>query len=181
MTGPLVWETVAATAHRPQHLTQDEIRWIRAELPRVTVKLRDQHGMAVGCSGFALGGDLWWANELVRAGVDLWAHIPFPQQPDPWRPEDQAEWRRLLGLAKQVTYYGQHYDVRLLHARNDGMLRPAEAVVAIYKRSKTSGGTASAFRKARGLRLPIVHMNPERRTVALLNLPALAGAGHSPA
>jgi precorrin-6x reductase len=72
--------------------------------------------------------------------------------------------------------YGTDYDVRLLRARNDGMLAEADAVVAVLKPSKTSGGTASAVRKAQAMGLPIVHLNPERRTVTLLNLARTAGS-----
>lgn len=161
------WGTVSLTGHRPQHLTRDERAWVLGELPRVTVKLRDEYGMTTGVSGFALGSDQDWAAELVDASVDLWAHIPFPQQPDPWKAADQAEWRRLLALAVKVTYYGEHYSARLLHARNDGMLHVSNAVVAVWKASKADGGTASAVKKARKRRLPIIHLNPERRTVTL--------------
>lgn len=178
MTARPTWDTVSATGHRPQHLTTDERLWVRGELARITVKLRDHHGMTTGVSGMALGTDLWWAGELVTAEVDLWAHVPFPQQPDPWKPTDRAEWRRLLSLAKPVTTYGDAYDVKLLHARNDGMLDVSAAVVAVLKGSKTSGGTASAVRKARRRRLPLVHLDPERRTITLSDptSPAPAGA-----
>ncbi|WP_165947283.1 SLOG family protein [Micromonospora sp. 15K316] len=161
------WEVAAATGHRPQHLTAEERRWIRAELKRIAVKLRDEHGTATGVSGMALGTDLWWADETDTAGMKLWAHVPFPQQPNPWRDEDKTEWRRLLDRAAKVTTYGDHYDVKLLHARNDGMLAAGSVIVAVHKRSKTTGGTASAVRKAERLGLPIIRIDPERRTVTL--------------
>lgn len=164
------WRTVAATGHRPQHMTPDERAWVRAELPRVVVKLRDEYGMTVGVSGMAIGTDLWWAAALVDAGVDLWAHIPFPQQPDKWQPADRDEWERLRRKAWKQTTYGGYYDVKTLHARNDGVLRAAKesdgAVVAVHKPSKSDGGTVSAVQKAHSLRLPIVHLNPEARTTS---------------
>ncbi|MCW6003928.1 hypothetical protein K1W54_04930 [Micromonospora sp. CPCC 205371] len=181
MTGQSTWETVAASGHRPQHLLGfGETDWVRAELARVAVKLRDEHGMTTGVSGMAIGTDLWWAAAVVDAGVKLWAPIPFPHPPDPWRPEDRDEWRRLRRAADVVTLYGDAYDVRLLHARNDGMLAAADAVVAVWKPSKTSGGTASAVRKAQAMGLPIVHLNPERRTVTLLNLARESAGSPSP-
>lgn len=181
MTALPVWETVAATGHRPQHLSKPQRAWIVAELPRIVAKLRDEHGMTVGVSGMALGVDLWWAAALVDADVSLWAHVPFPQQPGVWpSAADRAEWRRLCDLAVEVTVYGDRYDIRHLHARNDGMLRVANAVVAVHKRSKSDGGTASAVRKARDLGRPIVLLDPEHKTVTLSNLPVPAGADHSP-
>jgi uncharacterized phage-like protein YoqJ len=177
MTGQPTWRTVAATGHRPQHLLGfSETDWVRAELARVAVKLRDEHGMTCGISGMAIGTDLWWAAAVVDAGLKLSAHIPFPQQPDRWRQADREEWVRLRYVADQHTLYGTDYDVRLLRARNDGMLAEADAVVAVWKPSKTSGGTASAVRKAQAMGLPIVHLNPERRTVTLLNLARTAGS-----
>ena len=159
------WPTVAATGHRPQHLDPGQRAWVRAELRRVVLKLRDQHGLQVGISGMAIGTDLWWADELVRADVALWAHVPFPQQWEPWLPVQRDEWHRLHDLAAKVTTYGDRYDVRLLHARNDGMLAAANAVVAVHKAGKTTGGTASAVQKARQRGLPVVNIDPERRTV----------------
>lgn len=169
MTTVPTWNTVAATGHRPQHLTARERDWVRRELARVVRKLRDEHGMRAGISGMAIGADQWWAAELVDAGTALHAHVPFPQQADRWQQADRDEWRRLLGLAATVTYYGDHYDVKLLHARNAGMLAACEAVVAVHKSSKTSGGTASAVRSARQRRLPIVLLNPESMAVTLAN------------
>ncbi|MGA3524215.1 hypothetical protein [Melissospora conviva] len=166
MTAP-TWATVSATGHRPQHLTPAEQAWIRAELSRITTKLRDNHSMTTGVSGMALGTDMWWAAELVSARVDLWTHVPFPQQPDPWRSADRAEWERLLRVAKKQTVYGGMFDVKFLHQRNDGMLDASDAVVAVWKRSKTTGGTASAVRKATRRGLPVIHVDPEARVVTL--------------
>jgi hypothetical protein len=78
-----IWPTVMVAGHRPQHLHPNVRPWIRAELDRLAVKLRIEHGTTVGISGMAAGADLWWADAVVRAGLHLHAHVPFPQQPDP--------------------------------------------------------------------------------------------------
>lgn len=59
------------------------------------------------------------------------------------------------------------YDVKTLHARNDGMIREADAAIAVYDQRKTEGGTASAVRKLARLGLPIIHVNPENRMTTL--------------
>jgi hypothetical protein len=163
----MTWPTVMVTGHRPQHLHPNVRSWIRAELDRLAVKLRIEHGMTTGVSGMALGADLWWADAVVRAGLQLHAHVPFPQQPDPWRPEDRAEWSRLIGLASHTETYGADFDVRLLHARNDGMIRASAAAIAVFDPRKTDGGTASAVRRLTAVGLPVIHVNPVTRATTL--------------
>jgi hypothetical protein len=169
------WPTVMVTGHRPQHLSPSVRPWVQSELARLAVKLRDEYGMTTGISGMALGPDQWWADDVTKAGVKLWAHVPFPQQPDKWKPEDRAEWSRLLGLAADVTTYGSRYDVRLLHARNDGMIEPSAAAIAVRLPWKTGGGTVDAMRKLMALGKPIINVNPAAK-VTTIRLPQRAAA-----
>lgn len=161
------WPTVMVTGHRPQHLTIPARPWVRSELDRLAVKLRDEYGTTVGVSGMAVGADLWWADAVVRAGLRLHAHVPFPQQPDRWRDEDRAEWVRLLGLASHTETYGTGFSVRLLHARNDGMIKACTAAIAVHDPRKTDGGTASAVRKLLDAGRPIIHVDPVARMTTL--------------
>jgi hypothetical protein len=149
----ITWPTVMVTGHRPQHLRPDARLWVRAELDRLACKLRDEHGTTVGISGMAIGADLWWADSVVKAGLDLHAHVPFPQQPSRWPDESKAEWDRLLGLATHTVTYGAHYDVGLLHARNRGMVNASGQVLAVWV-SGQGGGTRAAIEYAvrQGLR-----------------------------
>ena len=182
-----IWPTVSATGHRSQHLSPTVAEWIRPELDRVAAKLRDEYGTRVGISGMATGVDQWWARSVLRAGLELWAYVPFPQQPDVWDDEDRAEWADLLRQATRVRYFGDLADVAnsanrrrkavmLLHARNGGMLEDADAVVAVHRPSKADGGTANAVKKAKRLGLPIVHVDPDARTVRLLPVDVIGGA-----
>lgn len=190
MTAP-VWPQVMVTGHRPHHLPVGAPAWVRGELDRIAVKLRDGHGMTAGITGMALGADLLWAASLHRAGVPYVAHIPFPEQSDPWRrnnPQAVAEWERLRGLADREVVYGslagltehtrKRVAVSLLHKRNDGMLAATVAaggaVVAVWCPSKTNGGTYSAVDKAHRLRLPVVLVNPEARTTTVPSRTRLA-------
>nr|WP_221374377.1 DUF1273 domain-containing protein [Actinoplanes polyasparticus] len=161
------WPTVMVTGHRPQHLAPADRPWVRSELNRLAVKLRAEHGTQVGVSGMAIGSDLWWTDSVDRAGLKLWAHIPFPQQPDKWQPADRVEWERLCRVADKVKTYGGYYDVRTLHARNDGMIEVSAAAIAVWLPGKTSGGTASAVRKLDGAGVPIIHVDPAARTTVL--------------
>lgn len=161
------WPSVMVTGHRPQHLDPDVRPWVRAELDRLAVKLSADHGMTLGISGMALGADQWWAAALVRHKIDLEAHIPFPQQANRWQSEDVDEWNRLLRVAHKLVTYGGFYDVKFLHARNLGMLRRADLVIAVWDPAKTTGGTASAVEKATKMRLPIIHVNPVAQTTTI--------------
>ncbi|GAA0528608.1 hypothetical protein GCM10010172_06500 [Paractinoplanes ferrugineus] len=161
------WPTVMVTGHRPQHLKPAVHAWVRSELDRLAVKLRDEHGMAVGVSGMAIGADLWWADAVICAGVKLDAHVPFPQQPDKWQKEDRDEWMRLCRAAWTLKTYGGYFDVKTLHARNDGMIKAADVAIAVHLPWKASGGTASAVEKLTGLGKPIIHVNPAARVTTI--------------
>ncbi len=165
MTGEQTWPIVCATGHRPQHLHPALHKWVQAQLGYVVRRLRDCHGTTTAISGMALGVDQWWAWEAVVAGLDLWAYVPFPQQPAPWRPDDRARWQWLIEHASRVKTFGRDVDVRMLHARNDGMLADSAAVVAVHRPGKVDGGTATTLRKARSRRMPVILVDPDSRTV----------------
>lgn len=157
------YSRVMVTGHRPQRLPDDSHQWAEQELERVAVKLRDTCGMQVGISGMALGADTWWGFATLFAWQELWAFIPFPQQPDRWRPEDRARWEELRSRATHEVIVAGEYSVGALHARNDAMLDNADLVVAVLDPSIVGGGTASAVQKAEARGLPVLHINPVHR------------------
>lgn len=159
------WETVTGTGHRPQHLSTAEADWARAQLPALLRRLRKHHGTKTIVSGLALGWDTWLAQAALADGFELQVHIPYPQQADAWPAASQALWRFLQEQAAGVICYGNEYDVRLLHARNDGMLDAADAVLALWDESKKQGGTHSTIAKALHRQLPVLHVDPVGQTV----------------
>jgi hypothetical protein len=156
------WPMVMVTGHRPQHLRPADRGWVRSELDRLAVKLRDEHGTTTGVSGMALGADQWWADAVVRAGLHLEAHVPFPQQPDRWLAPDQREWRRLLGHASQTVTYGTGYGLHLLRKRNCGMVDISSAVIGVWLAGKVSG-TSHALRYALDRGHRPIWVDPETR------------------
>lgn len=180
-----VWQTVMVTGHRPHHMPKPTHQWVRDEIDRVTLKLRDLHRMERGYSGMALGPDQWFADGLHRIDVPYIAHIPYEQQPSRWNLTQQAEWERLRVLAADEVVYGDLNDAAdsdrrrlatvLLHKRNDGMLTgvpaqalpAADAVVAVWMPSKRDGGTFSAVQKAWRRHLPVILINPETEKVTM--------------
>ncbi len=177
------WPVVAATGHR--HLNTAHAVWVRGKLDAAAMWLRDQCGTQVAITGMALGVDQWWGLSALAAGLALHCYIPFPQQPDMWRPDQRDTYADLIDRATQVRIcddLNNYPDtdrraaaVRLLHARNDTMLDAASAVVAVLCSSTTKGGTWSAVQKARRRGLPIVHIDPDRRAVTVRQ-PAQQGA-----
>jgi len=161
------WTRVAVTGHRPQFLSLDQQTWARAELDRLAVKVRDQHGTKVAISGAALGADTWWARSAVRAGLDLWAYVPFLAQPSQWPDEDRRVWGQLISAATRTLVLAAAYNVALLHSRNDFMLRDADMVIAVWDPTKTTGGTASAVVKARAAGKTLVIVDVTTKTTRI--------------
>lgn len=161
------WPVVALTGHRPQHLSAPARDWVRTNLLSCATWLREQRNTTIAVSGFALGADLWWAAAAVRAGLELWAYLPYPQQAQHWPVADRAEWARLRGLANPARerVFGDRYSVQALHARNDGMLDDGDALVSVWDPGKTDGGTYSATRKASQRGMAGIHLDPARQKV----------------
>lgn len=185
------WPDAACTAHRDQPNPD----WVAAELTRTAAKLRAEHGTRTAHCGMARGGDLAWAAAALTAGLRLHAHVPYPQQPDRWPQPARARWRSLVeSAAAGTTVYGDldaaaadrrsREAVRLLHARNDGMLARAAVVVAVWVPSRPRGGTWSAVRKAAKLGLPIIWIDPEAQRTCVpraATVVALLDAAPAPA
>ncbi len=182
-----IWRTAMVTGHRPQHLdVGDILEWVTAELARVARKLVDEHGVTTLISGMALGVDQMWGCAAVGLDVALAAHVPFPQQPDIWRdPVLKDQWQQFVDYAEKtggVTVYGdlagiddeqarRRKAIALLHERNGGMIRDTMyaggVTVAVLRSSKTDGGTRSAYQKALVSGLPIIRIDPDRRTTTM--------------
>lgn len=177
------WATIGGTGHRPQHLNPAGRHWAQHESARIAVKLRDHHGCTTAISGLALGWDMWWAHAALDAGLVLWAHIPYLSQPDRWNPAEHKMWGELRRQAGKETVYGPNprsrgEAVRLLHARNGGMISASDAMACLWDRTKRSGGTWNAIQKIYAAGLPAIHLDPGRRTVRL-GLPAINGGNRT--
>ena len=62
---------------------------------------------------------------------------------------DRAHWEYLRSHAEREIVLGDRYDARLLHARNDAMLRDCGLLIAVCDPFRTDGGTAATLKKAR--------------------------------
>lgn len=178
MTG--TWDRVCATAHRD--IPANATAWLRYELDRGCAWLAE-HSTRVAVTGMARGGDLMWADSAHRAGLEVWAFVPFLEQTARWNKPDIAEWWRILELATVRHVVGEIPDGvpaarrsaavnQLMFARNRAMLDATQACLAVWD-GRMSGGTHGALCDAAKRRRPGVHLNPADHTITF-NLPDLA-------
>ncbi len=165
MTSEEQFTSVMLTGHRPSGLTNEEITWSRKELHKTLARLQKFHGIQEVISGMALGADTWWAESALKLELPFAAYIPFEAQPVKWPDFAQAHWRELRSKAIREIVLGETYNVGLLHARNDAMIRDAELCVALWKQSTTKGGTYSAVQKIRKLEKPLILIDPELKQI----------------
>jgi hypothetical protein len=163
VAGPVTaYPAVSATGHRD--LTTAQLAWLRPELDRVLAKLRGEHGTTAAAYGAALGADTEFGWAALHAGLELHAHIPYPEQADRWPTEDQATYRRLLERCTSKTVYGPSFAVKWLFVRNDGLIDFAiergGVLLAIWDPDVCSGGTYDTVRKAAVRGLPAIHLDP---------------------
>ncbi len=168
------WQVVAGTGHR--ELERGDPDWVAAQLPKACQWLRERAGTRAGVCGMARGFDLDWGEALLDAGLQLWAAIPFAQQPNRWNRADRHRWDRLRDAATREKIVGRvphnlpanrrgTFINGLLHARNTVMLDAAGAVLTVWEPARLDGGPAAALREAARRQMPGVHLDPVARRV----------------
>jgi hypothetical protein len=127
------------------------------------VSVTGHRDLTDAATGMALGADTEFGWAALHAGLQLHAHIPFPEQADRWPAEDQATYRRLLERCTTKTVYGPRYDPRWFFARNQSLIdfaaEHAGVLVAVWNPARHSGGTFDAVQRAAGV-VPVIHLNP---------------------
>ncbi|MGH9068613.1 MAG: SLOG family protein [Acidimicrobiales bacterium] len=161
------WETVGFTGHRPGHMSPGLRNLSLAELPRVLAKIVPTRAV----SGMALGFDLWAAQAVVEAGIDLVACLPFRGQEDRWSAPDRAAHARLVASAVEVVVVSEHKSASAYWARNRAILGRADVVVSAWN-EKPGGGTYGTLCLAARAAVPVVLIR-EGRPTALVSGPAL--------
>ena len=172
-----VWRRAMLTGHR--RLTAADQDWVAGELATVVGKLVVGHATDTAISGLALGADTIWAEVALEAELELTAAIPYPSQCcDPtapkhqtWTSEQQINWALLVSQSSKVlmvsdrdpTDYRER--VKMLHARNDAMLKIADVCVAVWDEGNLRSGTSSCLRKAVSAGMPVILLNLKARKV----------------
>lgn len=181
------WRIVGGTGHR-DFTTADATQWTWEQLPRCMGWLRDRANTEIWISGMGRGFDLRAARAALRAGLQLWAFIPFEEQPARWSREDRREWSALRALAAETRVIGaipaaipadrrHRAATRLLFARNTAVLDECHALVAAWEPERTRGGTYGTLRVATRRRMQGIHLNPTDKQVRF-HLPTLEPTSH---
>ncbi|MBF6341272.1 DUF1768 domain-containing protein [Nocardia abscessus] len=160
------WPRVALTGHREHLIHPDTHPWVRGELERIIVKLRDHHGTETASSGLATGADTWWAEAASTAGLRLWGYQPFAAQSQRWTERQQADHARLLHQVARLVVIGDHAATRFYDLRNQLLLGDADAIVAVRDPRITRGGTVSALHRY-CTDMPVITVDLERRRTTI--------------
>ena len=149
----------AFTGHRPERLpwrlNEDDARCRALKtILRQTVQAVYDRGFRTFLCGMARGCDQYFAEavlELRGAGklpeAKLCAMVPCPSQPDGWRAQEQARYRRLLAACDSVEVLEPVYSAGCMLRRNREMLLRAQLLISVYEGS--AGGKAATVRFAR--------------------------------
>lgn len=138
--------------------------WVKERMEAIVESLSaGRYRMDVGISGMAMGADMMWADAVLAAGAELWAFIPFRGQELLWPDRFRDHYQGLRRMAAKEIVFGDHYDKRLYHARNDAMLAEADAVVAVWDRRRGTGGTVSVVEKAKKASKLVFVIDPAAR------------------
>ncbi|MFD8248150.1 NADAR family protein [Nocardia sp. NPDC059691] len=160
------WPRVALTGHREHLISSDAHCWVRAELERIVVKLRDHHVTRTASSGLATGADTWWAEAAFAAGLNVWGYQPFPTQSARWTQTQQADHASICDRLARLVLVADHADRRFFGVRNQLLIGDAHAVVAVRDPRITAGGTVSALRRY-CYGMPVITVDLARRTTTI--------------
>ena len=147
---------IAATGHRPNKLGgydlydfQRLVQIARRHLSRL------QPDEVI--TGMAQGWDQAVAQACAELNIPFVAAVPFRGQESCWPKPAQAEYNRLLRLAKKVVVVSDgDYHIGKMQRRNRWMVDHAHLVLALYN-GDLDGGTCNCIRYARRKNKPILN------------------------
>lgn len=106
---------VGVTGHRDVEQQPGEL----LSFARLSVALMQRNGATEIITGMARGWDLAVARAAHDLGVPYCAAIPFPGQPNHWRPEDQTDWAWAVERASRQVVVGSLPLNHFYHRRNE--------------------------------------------------------------
>lgn len=155
------------TGHRPDKLPwgtneRDKRCLDCKELLRQALELMYDQGIRHFISGMARGGDLYFAEEVLKLKekypeITLECARPCESQADHWSVEEQLRYQEILNRCDVETLVQYSYDRGCMMRRNRYMVDHSGWLIALYD-GIPKGGTAQtlAYALRRGLRTHII-------------------------
>ncbi|ROR76086.1 Uncharacterized SPBc2 prophage-derived protein YoqJ [Plantibacter flavus] len=161
---------IALTGHRPNKLAGYDLTHpfyveLQAWLEHIITTGLAQHRHLRLSSGLALGADTIWSRAILAmrdrfpGRISFVAEIPVMTQASQWPAAADVEfWHEQVARADFRNVYADEYSPRAMQLRNEGMIRPAQLLLAVWDGS--SGGTGHAVRFAEKQGIPIFQISP---------------------
>ena len=151
-------QTACFTGHRK--LPPAEIPSIKAKLTKALLSAIDRGYRYFGAGG-ALGFDTLAAQTVLElrerySHIRLILVLPCRWQTKGWRPQDAAEYDRIMAAADKVVYVSDDYTPGCMHKRNRHLVEYSSLCIGYLTNS--TGGTAYTMRYALQSGLAIINL-----------------------
>lgn len=137
--------TVAFTGPRPYKLppyngdiSHPNIIRIIDELKYHTEKLNKDFGFTRFLSGLSTGVDMWAARGVLdlkekytHSDIELYAFIPFEDQPAKWSQEERDEYFYILSCCTGIVYVSRNYHRYCYRDRDQAMVSCSKGIIAV--------------------------------------------------
>ena len=121
------------------------------------------HGTRHFICGGAQGVDTFAAEiilSFLAAYPDIYLEIavPYVEQAQHWRQEDQLRYHRILEASQRITYVQIAKTNRAMQHRNQYIVDHADQMIAVY--DGTPGGTKNTIAYAKKMNKPLIVFSP---------------------
>lgn len=141
--------------------------WVRQAL---STAVADQPMPIEAVSSLARGADQMFAEIVLGAGGSLYAVIPFPGYERTLTGDDLDRYRALTARARMEVMQAAETDEASFWAAGQRVVDLSNLLVAVWdgKSARGLGGTADVVQYAMQRLKPVIHVNPDQRTVQSL-------------
>jgi hypothetical protein len=144
--------------------------WVDLEISKV---LRGSHQRVIGLTSLAMGADQVFAEVVLRNGGDLVVILPFPEYELVF-PEvrERQRFHTLLARASSIEVLERkETEEEAYLVAGKRVIDESDRVIAVWDGEPAGGrgGTADIVCYAVSQRKPVIHINPNRRTVEIID------------
>ena len=154
---------VGVTGH--QKLNSNAWEWVAATIRDELAELRPP---LIAVSSLAIGADQLLARIVLDCGGSVHAVLPFADIERSFSPENVPMYRELLDASSTevLDTHGTDQDAYL--AAGKRVVQLSDVLVAVWdgEPAKGKGGTADVVAYALERKVPLIHVNPQDRTVS---------------